>query len=199
MTPGRTRNGLSARSSLPSGIVKPTTTTSRATVSHSQPNPKRNSTSASLSPYAPVKCGQCAKPVKSKGIQCDGCDKWYHPVCLGITEAFYDSLQRLKDSGAVSLSCKECRKQTTLLVPSPSSTTSKCEIGVQTDDAQIQVVPPRVTATGRIQPPPPPSPMLPGTTPRIVQGHNDPLSNFHRSPVVLNGVCFPNGRARVPL
>ena len=39
-------------------------------------------------------CGICKKPVKpnKKGVQCDGCDLWFHASCLSLSSADYEGL-----------------------------------------------------------------------------------------------------------
>ncbi len=39
-------------------------------------------------------CGACTKPVKinQKGVQCDGCDFWYHTKCCSMSDEIYNTM-----------------------------------------------------------------------------------------------------------
>lgn len=49
----------------------------------------------------------CKKRVKDRGIQCDGCNKWLHPDCVGLAETEY---LRLGESDETWL-CPDCNKK----------------------------------------------------------------------------------------
>lgn len=36
--------------------------------------------------------GECSKPVKDNGIQCDSCDKWYHAKCCSVSRNMFNVL-----------------------------------------------------------------------------------------------------------
>ena len=40
-------------------------------------------------PTLRVRCKYCRNCVAASGIQCDACDKWIHPQCIGLSETEY--------------------------------------------------------------------------------------------------------------
>lgn len=52
-------------------------------------------------------CKLCKKRVKDRGIQCDVCNKWLHPDCVGLDETEY---LRLGESDETWL-CPDCNKK----------------------------------------------------------------------------------------
>ena len=108
-----TRSSTSPRSSTPS---QPTSSSSKSPIKRSAVNTKKSvsssntSTQANRSKSTPdstsnstpstsskkYKCGECTKPLgKGNSVGCDGvCNKWYHAVCVGITDQLFKDLQR---------------------------------------------------------------------------------------------------------
>ena len=58
-------------------------------------------------------CGACRRPVgeKQRGLQCDGCDAWYHDICEKVTEEEYKYLSIVKEIMWFCRKCKENYKQ----------------------------------------------------------------------------------------
>ena len=43
-------------------------------------------------PHYRYPCGECSKPVRTNGIQCDSCDKWYHAKCCSASRNMFNLL-----------------------------------------------------------------------------------------------------------
>ena len=52
------------------------------------------------------KCHACAQKVNQRGIQCNICDRWFHPECEGLNESDYQLFKR--SSIQVHIYCKAC-------------------------------------------------------------------------------------------
>ena len=58
-------------------------------------------------PVCKFPCAKCEKPVKSnqKGIQCDGCDRWFHIKCGHLPSDIYSKLSNSNDPWFCSTCC----------------------------------------------------------------------------------------------
>ena len=60
-----------------------------------------------LEPAYEHACGDCKAKVTEKGIQCDGCDLWFHTDCVKITEVQRAVLDEVKNSRWCCSKCLE--------------------------------------------------------------------------------------------
>ena len=142
-------------------------------------------------------CPKCTRKVGEKGIVCDGpCSKWFHPRCIGVPDAYYDTVTKL--SKVVRCFCPVCfqlpttyttaaphRDADTQTAPVPhldAATQSEQseDAASQAIDPVVQENEPIVTASQAIDP----------CYTRIVQGHKDPLSNFYQADMTFNNIKF---------
>ena len=61
------------------------------------------------SPPEDAKCGKCKALVTTKGLQCDYCDRWYHPECEDLTDSEYEMMRAPR----FKFFCKPCNEQAT--------------------------------------------------------------------------------------
>ena len=73
-----------------------------------------------LRPQQKFLCGKCRKSVywNQKGIQCDGCDRWHHINCIGISVSDYLGLSESSAPWHCAV-CAATTPATTLASPTP--------------------------------------------------------------------------------